>query len=206
MRVSCRYFGFHSSFKEITTMKNIITICALLIAAAMAPVYAQGNAEPDVPPPAGGQIEPAPADTTGGVLDVPEAAAQALPEGSVARSAFTGGIQEREPVDQLTEVTTANSTVYFFTELKDLDGQTVKHRWLYQGAVVAEVAFNVGGSRWRVWSSKTLQPDQLGTWTVEVVNGSDKVIASSNIEHKEAPQEPPVPLASEAATGVAAQQ
>ncbi len=185
-------------------MKMMMTACALVFAAMIAPVYAQGNAEPDVPPPAGGQIEPAPPETTEDILNVPEAASAPVTEGSVARSAFTSAIQDREPVDQLSEVTTANNTVYFFTELKDLDGQTVKHRWLYQGAVVAEVAFNVGGARWRVWSSKTLQPDQLGTWTVEVVNGGNKVIASANIEHKEAPAAPPVPLASEAAMGIAA--
>jgi hypothetical protein len=187
-------------------MKKIITLGVMLFAASVLPAYAQGNAEPEVPPPAGGQIEPAPADTTEDVLDIPEAASEAVPEGSVARSTFTSGIQDREPADQLTEVTTANSQVYFFTELRDLDGQTVKHRWLYQGAIVAEVAFNVGGSRWRVWSNKALQPDQLGTWTVEVVNGNGKVIASASIEHKEAAEQPPVPLAAEPATGATAQQ
>jgi hypothetical protein len=185
-------------------MKKIMTVCAFVFAVVAVPVYAQGNAEPDVPPPAGGQIEPAPAETTGGVLNVPEAASTPMAEGSVARSTFTSGIQDREPVDQLSETTAPNQKVYFFTELKDLDGQAVKHRWLYQGAVVTELDFNVGGARWRVWSNKTMQPDWLGTWTVEVVNGSGKVIASSSIEHKAAPAEPPVPLASEAVTGVAA--
>jgi hypothetical protein len=188
-------------------MEKIITLGVMLLAASILPVYAQGGAEPQVPPPVGGQIEPAPADTTGGVLDVPEAAAEAVPEGSVARSTFTSGIQDREPVDQLTEVTTPSGKIYFFTELRDLDGQTVQHRWLYQGQVVAEVAFNVGGSRWRVWSNKSLQPDQLGTWTVEVVDGNGRVIASANIEQKEGPGEkPPVPLASEPAPAVAAQR
>lgn len=189
-------------------MKKIITLGVMLLAASILPVYAQGNAEPQVPPPAGGQIGPAPADTTEDILDVPEAAIEAVPEGSVARSTFTSGIQEREPVDELTEVTAPSGKIYFFTELRELDGQTVKHRWLHQGAVVAEVAFNVSGSRWRVWSNKTLQPDQLGTWTVEVVNHDGKVLASASIEQKEGlGEKPPVPLASEpVATGVAAQQ
>jgi hypothetical protein len=187
-------------------MKMIITLAAMLFAVSALPVYAQGDAVPQVPPPAGGQIEPAPADTTEDVLNVPEAATEAVPQGTVARSVFTSAIQDREPADQLTEVTTENSSVYFFTELRNLDGQTVKHRWLHQGATVAEVSFNVAGSRWRVWSNKTLQPDQLGTWTVEVVDGSGKVIGSATIEHKEAAEKPPVPLASESSTGVPAQQ
>lgn len=188
-------------------MKKIITSGVIVLAALAAQVYAQGGAQPHEPPPAGGQIEPAPPETTGDVLNVPESAGEEVKfQGSVARSIFTSDIQDREPVDQLTQITAPNEKVYFFTELKNLDGQTVKHRWRYMGEVVAEVAFNVGGSRWRVWSSKNLPPDQVGTWTVDVVNESGDVIASSTIEHEQAPAEqPPVPLASEAPTGVAAQ-
>lgn len=188
-------------------MKMITIPGVIVLAALTAPVYAQGGAQPHEPPPAGGQIEPAPPQTSGDVLNVPESAGEEVTlQGSVARSVFTSDIQDREPVDQLTQIAAPNDKVYFFTELKNLDGQTVKHRWRYKGEVVAEVAFNVGGSRWRVWSSKGLQPDQLGTWTVDVVNESGEVIASSSIEHEQAPAEqPPVPLASEAPTGVAAQ-
>lgn len=198
----------HNQALKDLAMKTIITSGVLVLAALAAPVYAQGGAQPHEPPPAGGQIEPAPPETSGDILNVPESAGkEEMLQGSVARSVFTSDIQDREPVDQLTQVSAPNEQVYFFTELKDLDGQTVKHRWRYQGEVVAEVAFNVRGSRWRVWSSKNLQPDQLGTWTVEVVNGNGDVIASSTIEHEQAPAEqPPVPLASEPATGVATQQ
>jgi hypothetical protein len=193
---------------EGIAMKVIITSGVIVLTVLAAPVYAQGGAEPHVPPPAGGQIEPAPPETSGDVLNVPQAAArEELLQGTAVRAVFTSEIEDREPVDQLSRVNAGSDKIYFFTELKDLEGQTVKHRWLYKGELVAEVAFNVNGSRWRVWSSKTLQPDQLGTWTVEVVNGSGDVIASSVIEHEQAPGEtPPVPLASEPATDVAAQQ
>jgi hypothetical protein len=189
-------------------MKVIATSGVIVLAVLAAPVYAQGGAEPHVPPPAGGQIEPAPPETSGDVLNVPQAAArEELLQGTAVRAVFTSDIEDREPVDQLSRVTAGNDKIYFFTELKDLEGQTVKHRWLYKGELAAEVAFNVKGSRWRVWSTKTLQPDQLGTWTVEVVNGNGDVIASSVIEHEQAPAEtPPVPLASEPEAGVAAQQ
>jgi hypothetical protein len=171
-------------------MKKLIALGITLYTALVAPVYAQGGAQPQVPPPAGGQIEPAPPETTGGILNVPASAGtEQMLQGSVARSVFTTNIQDREPVDQLSTLVAPHDGVNFFTELKDLDGQTVKHRWRYQGEVVAEVAFNVKGARWRVWSSKQLQPEQLGTWTVEVVNGSGDVIASSSIEHRAVPPE-----------------
>jgi hypothetical protein len=188
-------------------MKTLIKISAVWLALVIAPVYAQSvaqetGAQPQVPPPTGGHGE-SPMDNSEGVVDAPQVPTEKV-EGAVTRAIFTSGIQSREPVDQLTEVTSATDKVYFFTELKDLDGQTVKHRWLYNGQVVAEVSFPVGGAHWRVWSSKALQPDQLGTWTVEVVNGENKVMTSSTIENKAAAA-PPVPVASGAQTGVAAE-
>ncbi|MDZ7748539.1 MAG: DUF2914 domain-containing protein [Halofilum sp. (in: g-proteobacteria)] len=57
----------------------------------------------------------------------------------------------------------------FFTELNGLEGHTVTHRWVHENnQVQAKVSFDVGGPRWRVWSSKDLVPGWTGTWTVEV--------------------------------------
>ena len=108
--------------------------------------------------------------------------------GSVARSAFTTSVQDHEPVDQITVLTNDNSKVYFFTELSDLNGQQVTHRWEYNGEVMAEVPFNVNGDRWRVWSSKNLQPGWTGEWKVSVINGSGNVIASETLQYEAAPE------------------
>lgn len=92
------------------------------------------------------------------------------PEGEVARAQFTRGIVDREPVDRVTVLPNDETTLYYFTELRRLAGHTVLHRWRYKGQVLAEVAFKVGGPRWRVYSRKTLLPSQLGRWEVEVVD------------------------------------
>jgi hypothetical protein len=82
---------------------------------------------------------------------------------------FTTGIENREPIDQITFVGNDARKVFFFTDLRGLEGRTVVHRWIYDGRVMAEVEFEVRGPRWRVWSSKDLLPDWIGDWTVEVV-------------------------------------
>lgn len=91
-------------------------------------------------------------------------------DGPLARAQFTMGIDGHEPVDAVQRVTTAHDRVYFFTELRGLEGQTVTHRWMHDGQVEATVDFEVGGPRWRVWSSKDLLPDWTGAWTVVVVD------------------------------------
>lgn len=114
--------------------------------------------------------------------------------GSVVRSAFTREIDEREPMESLENLTNDNGQVKFFTELRDMSGQTATHRWEYDGKVVAEVEFNVKGPRWRVWSSKSFVPQWTGDWKVSVVNGAGEVISEKNLSYDvaAAPTEAPI--------------
>lgn len=116
-----------------------------------------------------------------GVSLVPAAAAA----DAVARAQFTTAVDAREPVDNVAELGTAENKVYFFTELKDLDGHTVTHRWEYGGEVMAEVSFDVRGPRWRVWSSKQLLPAWTGEWTVAVVDESGDTLAEESFQYIE---------------------
>ncbi len=94
------------------------------------------------------------------------------PEGWVERAQFTHGIENREPVDDIVLLENNETEIYYFTDLRKLTGRTVTHRWEYEGRVMAEIPFKVGGPRWRVYSKKTLLPTQLGKWTVVVVDES----------------------------------
>ena len=91
-----------------------------------------------------------------------------LGKGKVSRSTFTSAVVDREPVDEVVVLNDGRTEIYFFTELKFLQGRTIIHRWEFNGQLQAEVAFKVGGPRWRVYSKKTLMPHQTGNWTVVV--------------------------------------
>lgn len=104
----------------------------------------------------------------------------AFADPEVARHQFTSAVESREPVDNLTDAMNLNP-LYYFTELKNFEGSVVTHRWIYEGDVMAEVSFNVGGPRWRVYSSKRFEPEWDGNWTVEVLDWQGKVVASDNI-------------------------
>ena len=114
---------------------------------------------------------------------MPAEAGMAAATGTVSRAQFTSAIENREPVDELEAVENDLRTVYFFTELKDMDGQTAVHRWSYNGQVMAEVSFPVGGARWRVYSSKNLLPEWVGTWTVDVLNANGDVVESRSFTY-----------------------
>jgi hypothetical protein len=99
---------------------------------------------------------------------------------------FTTGVENREPVDQVTFVENDIQTIYLFSDLRRLAGQTVTHRWSYKGETMAEVAFQVRGQRWRVWSSKQLHLDWLGDWTVEIVSQDGEVFAAETFTYSAA--------------------
>ncbi len=101
----------------------------------------------------------------------------------VARSAFTSAIDNREPVDEISQLDTDSSRVYFFTEIKGLKGQTISHRWEQNGEVQATVDFAIGGDRWRVWSSKNLEPAFTGEWQVMVVDEAGNVLSQDSFNY-----------------------
>ncbi|MCK4865938.1 MAG: DUF2914 domain-containing protein [Gammaproteobacteria bacterium] len=166
-------------------MKNTIGIMTLLLISQS--IFAE---ETQTTPAATQLIEPDAA-----VMETTPATATAAPaatvmkeqsgfsRGSVVRSAFTRTIDEREPAESLENLTNENGQVKFFTELRDMSGQTAVHRWEYDGKIVAEVEFNVKGPRWRVWSSKSLTPQWTGEWKVSVINGAGEVISEKNLSY-----------------------
>jgi hypothetical protein len=105
----------------------------------------------------------------------------------VALARFTTAVENREPVDAVTFIGLSQESVTFFTDLRNMNGETVIHRWEFGGEIAAEVRFEVGGPRWRVWSTKTLGQDQIGTWTASVVNSAGEVLASESFTLQEQP-------------------
>lgn len=119
--------------------------------------------------------------------------AAAAPTGEVARSAFTREIVDREPVDQVTVLENDTTRIYFFSELVGLEGETVMHQWEYNGEVMAVVPFEVGGPRWRVNSSKELDPGRLGEWTVRVILGEGNELGVDRFTYTKAEPTPAAP-------------
>ncbi len=101
-----------------------------------------------------------------------DAADAPVVEKRVARAAFTSGIENREPVDRILVLNPPATEIYFFTDLRHLQGHTVAHRWQYQGKTVSNVPFVVEGDRWRVYSKMSLPADSYGEWLVTVVDDS----------------------------------
>ncbi|MDH3211642.1 MAG: DUF2914 domain-containing protein [Myxococcales bacterium] len=158
-------------------------IVAMLMALVAAPALAEVGSE-GVEGAASDQAAPA-----------PEAAAAPAPSGLVARSTITTSVVDREPQDSVETLSNDNVEVFYFTEVRDATGDTITHRWEWMGTLMAEVPFAVGGPRWRLFSSKNLDPTWLGEWTVTAVDSSGRVLSQETFEYREAMAAPAVPAA-----------
>jgi len=167
----------------------LLTVAALVL---IATAPARADRDPDlgmdrVSPP--GASAPAPPESEPSSATPERAAvppADTPSPGSIGRAAFTTGVVEREPQDSISELANDRDRVFYFTELHNFVGQTLLHRWEFKGQVMGEVPFQVGGYRWRVYSTKNLEPSWLGEWTVKVVDEAGTILSSQSFEYTQA--------------------
>ena len=100
------------------------------------------------------------------------ARAPVLIAGSVTRALFTRQIKDLEPVDTVSVLPNDITRITYFTEIHGMAGQTITHRWEFNGKVLLEKKHEVGSSRWRAYTSKTLDPAWLGEWKASVVDAA----------------------------------
>jgi hypothetical protein len=109
---------------------------------------------------------------------------------NVRRAVFTTSVVKREPVDELDSIPRDAVNICFFSEIVNLTDGSITHRWIHGGEAMAEVTFNSGGPRWRVFSRKTLPPDGTGSWTVEIVDGDGNILQRAALGYDDGQQDP----------------
>lgn len=99
---------------------------------------------------------------------------------TISRAVLTRSVSNREPTNVFAADVRLNQfeeSLSFFSELKNLQGQQIKHVWLFEGEVMAEVVLKVTSVRYRTYSTKNIMDTQLGNWRVDVVNEQGLLIA-----------------------------
>ncbi len=101
----------------------------------------------------------------------------------IQRHQFTTNVQDREPADTLTTFDAVPGTnLYYFSELMNMQGMTVKQVWYKNDQVVYELPVLVSGPRWRVYSSMKAEQFKSGDKVkVEIVGDDGKVYATDDV-------------------------
>ena len=107
------------------------------------------------------------------------------PHQNISNAEFAIDVIDRTPINIVEELDNSLGKIYFFTNLRNLQGQTVIHRWIYNDKVMASISFDVKGPRWRVWSSKNLWHTWTGKWIVEVVADNSELLYEKEFNYIE---------------------
>jgi hypothetical protein len=100
--------------------------------------------------------------------------------GKISRAVLTRKVSKREPTNVFAadiRLSQFEEDLSFFSELKNLQGQEIKHVWSFEGNTMAEIALNVTSSRYRTYSTKNIMDSQTGHWRVDVVDEQGNLIA-----------------------------
>ncbi len=104
----------------------------------------------------------------------------------ILRAQFTWGIKDNEPSSTIAGRAILRPghsvALYFFSEFKDMKGQTAVHEWSHQGRTAFTKEFEVGDDRWKVFSSKRLNSRFLGEWKVTVRNSKGENLGEFVLE------------------------
>ncbi len=103
----------------------------------------------------------------------------------VIRAQLTTAIQQREPVDNISQISLAGRSsrpIFLFLHLRDLRGETIRVNWFFQDQSVAKVLLPVGNDDWRTYSSKMLNAKRLGNWRVTAQDASGNLLTEFSFE------------------------
>ncbi|MDO9047086.1 MAG: DUF2914 domain-containing protein [Methylobacter sp.] len=93
---------------------------------------------------------------------------------NVTRAVLTYDINNKEPVGEIARAVNVSRKkpvwVYYFTELKSMNGSKVYHEWLKNDVLVSKQELIISGDTWRTSSRKLLADSAKGNWTVRLVD------------------------------------
>lgn len=86
----------------------------------------------------------------------------------VADAGFGKGVRDLALRERGTVFAEGDRVYFWMSVTGALDGQKLKHVWIYRGRAVQEIELTMKAESWRSWSYKTLFPGMTGAWLLEL--------------------------------------
>ncbi len=104
-------------------------------------------------------------------------------EPGVKRFLLPGSVSNKEPLGELNDISfnaEGIAVVWTYSEVVNKRGSRLNYVWLHEGSQVATVKVDIGGNRWRSYSSKVINQSMSGSWRVELHDGEGRLLASAD--------------------------
>jgi type II secretory pathway predicted ATPase ExeA len=94
------------------------------------------------------------------------------------------GLEPGPPIDLPVRLSQGQArTIYFFTQLRGLNGRSVLHRWEWNNRMMKERQLHPASESWRAYTAMTIRGDMPGSWRVSAVDEkTGKVLAEQRFE------------------------
>ena len=126
------------------------------------------------------QEEVAPLEQTASLT---EPAPMEAPAVEVSRMAICTNVVDREPVEEGEQFQVSVGRLYTFTQILGAkDFVEIGHIWYFNDVERARVTLPVRSASWRTYSSKIIQPFEIGDWRVDVVDPQGEVLKSMSFQ------------------------
>lgn len=107
----------------------------------------------------------------------PGAFAQETDPLDVDVSAICTGVENLEPIGAGISFPNSIGELYCFTRITGaLTPTTVTHVWYFEDTERGRMDLAVNAPRWRTFSSKIIQPHEIGSWRVEILDSEGDVL------------------------------
>ena len=95
-------------------------------------------------------------------------------------------IYKRTPVGADNIFTNNVDSLYCYTRIRNAGSKReVKHVWYYENQMMTQVRYNVKKSNiYRSWTKKTILPNQIGNWRVDIQDHHGTIIGSKKFKIK----------------------
>ena len=104
----------------------------------------------------------------------------------VSRAILAKGLKNKEPVGEVSGPIMVDKTkavgIYYFTEMNNMKGQVLFHKWFRNDKLVFKRKINILGNRWRTSTSKLLSYSAKGRWIVKLVDESENILSEIKFE------------------------
>ena len=93
-------------------------------------------------------------------------------------------IYKRTPVGADVIFTNNVDSLYCYTRIQNTGSKKeVKHVWYYENQIMTQVRYNVKKSNiYRSWTKKTILPNQIGKWRVDIHDNDGTIIGSKEFQ------------------------
>ena len=98
----------------------------------------------------------------------------------ITRAQLAQGVNKLEPYGQVSLPLLVDSNkaqgITYFTEVKNMQGNTVFHEWLKEGKSIYKRKIIIRGNRWRFYTSKLFTYKSAGQWQVRIITGKGNIL------------------------------